>query len=62
MGNGMPCWGKTAPYVGETVSILLGSSFIELPESNLKSLGKARNLLTFQSMPKLGKTNMNHDA
>ena len=35
-GDVTPCRGKIAPKLGETVSILLDNSFIELLVSNLK--------------------------
>ena len=51
------------PYLGETFfSILLDNSFIELPGSTPKNLGKARIYLTFMSIPNQGKTIMNHNA
>ena len=49
-------------FRGNTFSVLLTDSFIELPGSNLKSLGKARTLLTRLSRPKKGKTKMQHNA
>ena len=40
-GDSMGCYGKIAPYLGETFfSILLDNSFNELPGSNLKDWEK----------------------
>ena len=42
--------------------VLLDDSFIKLPGSNLKILGKARTYLTSMSIPKQGKTSMQPNA
>ena len=44
------------------ISILVDNSIIELPELNLKILGKATTLVSSMRIPKQGKTNMNHNA
>ena len=52
-----------APYLGVAFfSTLFDNTFIELLGSNLKIWEKARNLSTFLTTPKQGKTNMQHNA
>ena len=43
-------------------SISLYNSFLELPGIKSENLGKAKTYLTFMSILKKGKTNMNHNA